>query len=87
MKKYHEVAAVRVEGDQLRLSIDGKDHSFSISSISTRLADASQMEREVLQVSPSGYGIHWPLIDEDLSIDGLLGIVHRSKAIKGKISA
>jgi hypothetical protein len=22
-------------------------------------------------LSPSGYGIHWPDIDEDLSIDGL----------------
>jgi len=28
------------------------------------------------EISPSGYGIYWPLIDEDLSIDGLLGIVH-----------
>ena len=23
-----------------------------------------------------GYGIHWPVLDDDLSIDGLLGIVH-----------
>jgi hypothetical protein len=28
------------------------------------------------EVSPSGYGIHWPRLDEDISIDGLLGIVH-----------
>jgi hypothetical protein len=27
-------------------------------------------------VSPSGYGVHWPLLDEDIAIDGLLGIVH-----------
>ena len=33
-------------------------------------------ERNNFEVSPSGYGIHWPLIDEDLSIDGLIGIVH-----------
>ena len=25
----------------------------------------------------TGYGIHWPLIDEDISIDGLLGIEHK----------
>jgi len=24
----------------------------------------------------TGYGIHWPDIDEDLSIDGLIGIKH-----------
>ncbi|MCA1752818.1 MAG: DUF2442 domain-containing protein [Flavobacteriales bacterium] len=23
-------------------------------------------------VSPSGYGVHWPLIDEDISFAGLL---------------
>jgi hypothetical protein len=27
-------------------------------------------------MSPSGYGIHWPLVDEDLSIDGLIGAIH-----------
>ncbi|MBN2442246.1 MAG: DUF2442 domain-containing protein [Spirochaetales bacterium] len=27
-------------------------------------------------MSPSGYGIHWPGQDEDLSIDSLLGIHH-----------
>ena len=25
------------------------------------------------EISTFGYGIHWPLLDEDMSIDGLLG--------------
>jgi hypothetical protein len=25
-----------------------------------------------MEVSPSGYGLHWPLIDEDLAITPLL---------------
>ena len=33
-------------------------------------------EKNQFEIAPSGYGIHWPLIDEDLSIDGLPGIVH-----------
>ena len=40
------------------------------------LARASSAEQSEFEVSPSGYGIHWPLIDEDISIDGLLGISH-----------
>ena len=36
-------------------------------------------ERATFEISPSGYGIHWPLLDEDISIDGLLGIVHTPK--------
>ncbi|MCB9504111.1 MAG: DUF2442 domain-containing protein [Deferribacteres bacterium] len=26
------------------------------------------------EISTLGYGIHWPLLDEDLTIDGMLGI-------------
>ncbi|MFI5222153.1 MAG: DUF2442 domain-containing protein, partial [Bacteroidia bacterium] len=29
-------------------------------------------ERGNFEISPSGYGIHWSLIDEDLSINGLI---------------
>ena len=40
---------------------------------SERLARASQVERSRAELSPSGYGIHWPLIDEDLAVGPLLG--------------
>jgi len=35
---------------------------------SERLARASFAERSRADLSPSGYGIHWPLIDEDLAV-------------------
>ena len=37
-----------------------------------RLLHASQKDRDVWQVAGGGFGIHWPTIDEDLSVDGLL---------------
>jgi Protein of unknown function (DUF2442) len=37
-----------------------------------RLAAATEQERLAAELSPGGYGIHWPLIDEDLSVNGLL---------------
>ena len=39
---------------------------------SERLARASWIERSRAALSPSGYGIHWPLIDEDLAVGPLL---------------
>ncbi|MGA3073731.1 MAG: DUF2442 domain-containing protein [Bryobacteraceae bacterium] len=39
---------------------------------SERLARASLIERSRAELSPSGYGIHWPLIDEDLAVGPLL---------------
>lgn len=37
-----------------------------------RLAGASPKSRAIWESSAAGYGIHWPDIDEDLSVAGLL---------------
>ncbi len=39
---------------------------------SNTLASATELERATAELSPGGYGIHWPLLDEDLSIGGLI---------------
>ena len=39
---------------------------------SPKLAAATAKQRRRADLSPGGYGIHWPLIDEDLSIGELL---------------
>jgi Protein of unknown function (DUF2442) len=36
------------------------------------LKNATPQKRSVWEISAAGRGIHWPLIDEDLSVDGLL---------------
>ena len=82
MKKYHEVSDIHFTDETLKINIDGKSYEFKLSAISGKLANASDVERKKYEISPSGYGIHWPLIDEDLSIDGFLGIRHRPKKIR-----
>lgn len=77
MKKHHIVNNPRVEGELLLLNIDGQDREFKLKEISYMLEKASEKERSTFEVSPTGYGIYWPLLDEDISIDGLLGIVHK----------
>jgi hypothetical protein len=37
-----------------------------------RLAHGTQEERENFQMSGAGRGIHWPDLDEDIGIEGLL---------------
>lgn len=76
MSLHHEVDNLCFSGTLMVLTIDGKERRFELTEISDVLAQASDEERETFEVSPSGYGIHWPLLDEDLSIDGLLGILH-----------
>lgn len=77
MKQHHQVKNVRIEKGSLHLVVDGKAISWDLKDVSQRLAGATSEEQQEFEISPSGYGIHWPLIDEDISIDGLLGIVHK----------
>ncbi len=72
MKKVHEIQSIRFASEKMILQVDGRECVFQIADISTKLAEASSLERSKYELSPSGYGIHWPLIDEDLSVDGLL---------------
>jgi hypothetical protein len=77
MDMHHKIEKVTIEKGILSLSIDGRSHQINLEDVSGRLADAKEEEQQAFEVSPSGYGIHWPLIDEDISIDGLLGIEHK----------
>ena len=37
-----------------------------------RLAHGTPVERTNFQISGAGYGIHWPDLDEDIGVEGLL---------------
>ena len=79
MKKRHDIRDVRFEGNILIITIDGQESRFALGTVSPLLLAASEKERYSFEISPSGYGIYWGLLDEDLSIDGLLGISHPPK--------
>ena len=68
----HSIEAISFQNGKFSLTVDGRTITLPISQVSKKLADASDIQRNLYTVSPSGYGIHWPLIDEDLSIDSLL---------------
>ena len=76
-RKFHDIRKIEFINDQMMIIIDGKEHKFKLKDISKPLLQATMKERERYRILASGYGIHWPLIDEDLSIDGLLGIKHQ----------
>ncbi len=77
MEAIHNVEDLTFTDDSLIVTVDGKQHQFLLAEISQKLAQASETERNHYRIMASGYGIHWPLLDEDLSIDGLPGITHK----------
>ena len=76
MAKYHQIENVMVRHGKLSFTVDGKDHTADLAEHSKKLAAADEAVQENFRVSPSGYGIHWPDIDEDLSVDALIGVKH-----------
>jgi len=72
MKFYHKVESIHFEDLMMILKVDNRIHTFQLKDISQKLLIASTKEREAYKVICSGYGISWPLIDEDLAIDGLI---------------
>lgn len=68
----HHIETAVFEGNIIRIKIDGQFIELPIEKVSVKLANASEIERNYFKISPSGYGIHWPLIDEDLSVDAFL---------------
>ena len=77
MGRHHKIEKVTIEKGILSLIVDGSSLQINLADVSGVLANAKKEEQQAFEVSPSGYGIHWPLIDEDISIDGLLGIEHK----------
>jgi len=68
----HNIETISFEQNQICLKIDGKIIKLPISIVSKKLEAANDLQRSFYTISPSGYGIHWPLIDEDLSVDSIL---------------
>ncbi len=77
--------AVMCGSDELRVSLaDGRTLYVPIAWF-PRLAHATQLEREDCEILGDGEGIHWPQVDEDISVAGLLA-GQRSLESKGALA-
>ncbi len=68
----HNISDISFGQNTISISVDGKKIELLLDVLSKKLKDATDLQRTFFKVSPSGYGIHWPLIDEDLSVDFIL---------------
>jgi hypothetical protein len=79
MDKQYNVLNIDFNGELMILSVDEKTYQIPIAQASKRLAQATDIERKMYRISPSGYGIHWSAIDEDLTTKGLIKLAEISK--------
>lgn len=68
------VVDVEIDGSVLRLALaDGRELSVPLEWFPP-LRDATPQQRKNWRLIGRGEGIHWPDIDEDVSVNGLLGL-------------
>ncbi len=77
MGKIYNVQSVDADETHLYLVIDNNAYRIPWEKCSLKLAHASLAQRKRVDVAPSGYGIHWPELDEDLAITPLLKYAER----------
>lgn len=67
-KTYPAIMEVRLSKDRIvALMSDGREVAIPTAWFA-RLANATFKQLKNFEISPGGYGIHWPDIDEDISV-------------------
>ncbi|OGL44758.1 MAG: hypothetical protein A2161_14675 [Candidatus Schekmanbacteria bacterium RBG_13_48_7] len=82
MDKAHNIHDKKLSGKFLSFYVNRRHYEIDITEFSDLLAVATKEQMENFDISPSGYGFHWPDIDEDLSIDGFIGVEHQCPLTK-----
>ena len=79
MEKVYDIKQLKFEGDSILLNVDKLMVKLNLEDVSKKLLYASDQERNDFTISPSGYGVHWRLLDEDLSINGILQLYYSNQ--------
>jgi hypothetical protein len=74
MRTTEVITALSIETteDELVVRLAEREVRIPWERCSPILAAATTEERRRAELSPGGYGVHWPMLDEDLSIGGLV---------------
>jgi hypothetical protein len=66
------IKSIRVTDETITAElVDGRTISVPLA-WSWRLSEATPQQRDDFEILGDGQGVHWPEIDEDISIDGML---------------
>lgn len=65
---------IKTTDDELVIYVENRSVCIPWTECSPALAEASPEARKTAILSPGGYGIHWPALDEDLSVEGLVSV-------------
>lgn len=72
LRSDERVQAVHIDSEKLSVDLmDGRTITVPLAWY-PRLLNATSSQRKKWEICGGGYGIHWPEVDEDLSVEGML---------------
>ncbi len=69
---FFDVQKIVFDKNNIIIKVNGTEYIIPLKNVSKKLLSANKIQREAYRIICSGYGINWPLIDEDLTIKGLI---------------
>ena len=73
MNKIYDITQLRVTQQCIRFELAGNTIQVPLIQTGSRVLPRTRREYlEIFEVDDDGIGIYWPVLDEDLSIEGLL---------------
>ena len=79
----YDIKKVKVTPETISFELSGEIISVPLKATCSKiLMQSNQEQLQSFEVIPAGVGIYWPLLDEDVSIEGLLRFAGRSDLIK-----
>ena len=86
MSKIYPIRNFTVTGDAIRFELGDAAISLALDRCGSKILPTAQAEqRQVFEIDEDGLGVHWPLLDEDLSISGLLRAAGRDDLVVSAI--
>ena len=72
MEKQYNINSVALNGHMLSFKANGILVTCNLAKVSDVLAQATKEQVANMIIDPVGVGFHWPALDEDLSVNGIL---------------
>ncbi len=82
MNKIYDIQDFMVTPEEISFMIKGENIRVPLeNSGSILLQKAKEEHLKIFEIDSDGIGVHWPILDEDLSISGLLRSVGREDLV------
>ncbi|MBF0352924.1 MAG: DUF2442 domain-containing protein [SAR324 cluster bacterium] len=88
MEKIYDIQDFTISSQSISFKIKNERISIPLEKTGSKLMmSAQENQLQIFEIDVDGIGIYWPLIDEDLSISGLLRSANRDDLIVKKIGS